>query len=139
MRRKSFGNSCAKGPFDLLKLPEIFAHRARRKSNTSKHKRKEITMAWKRVENYWLGYSLPKKQFYFYYKLADESSVQQIFPGPRELLALADMFRNEVPSTSTPTGSISSQPPKRLGSRRPTPSGWQQTFPELRGSSWVDW
>jgi hypothetical protein len=35
-------------------------------------------MAWKRVENYWLGYSLPKKQFYFYYKLADESSVQQI-------------------------------------------------------------
>jgi hypothetical protein len=54
-------------------------------------------MAWKRVENYWLGYSLPKKQFYFYYKLADESSVQQIFPGPRELLALADMFRNEGP------------------------------------------
>ena len=54
-------------------------------------------MAWKRVENYRLGYSLPKKQFYFYYTLAGESSVHQIFPSPQEFLALADMFRNEGP------------------------------------------
>src|SRR4029453_15050037 len=26
MRRKSFGNSCAKGPFDLLKLPSHFVN-----------------------------------------------------------------------------------------------------------------
>jgi hypothetical protein len=54
-------------------------------------------MAWKRVENYWLGYNLATKQFYFYYKLADESSVHQIFPATQEYLALADMFRNEGP------------------------------------------
>src|SRR4029453_1288429 len=131
MRRKSFGNSCAKGPFDLLKLPEIFAHRARRKSNTSKHKRKEITMAWKRVENYWLGYSLPKKQFYFYYKLADESSVQQIFPGPRELLALADMFRNEGPINFNTDGQYFVSAAEEIGEQEAHPSGWQQTFPEL--------
>ena len=54
-------------------------------------------MAWKRVESYWLGYSLATKQFSFYYKLAGESSVQQIFPTSEEYLALADMFRNEGP------------------------------------------
>ncbi len=54
-------------------------------------------MAWKRVENYWLGYSPPKKQFYFYYKLAGDNSVIQIFPTPQDFVALADMFRNEGP------------------------------------------
>ena len=54
-------------------------------------------MAWKRVENYWLGYSTIKKQFYFYYKIQGENSVHQMFPPPDEFLALADMFRNEGP------------------------------------------
>lgn len=54
-------------------------------------------MAWKRVESYWLGYSLATRQFYFYYKLVGESSVEQIFPTPQEFLALADTFRNEGP------------------------------------------
>jgi hypothetical protein len=66
-------------------------------TNEQKLEKKESTMAWKRVENYWLGYSLPRKQFYFYYKLAGETSVQQIFPTAQEFLALADMFRNEGP------------------------------------------
>ena len=46
-------------------------------------------MAWKRVENYWLGYSTIKKQFYFYYKIQGENSVHQMFPPPDEFLALA--------------------------------------------------
>jgi hypothetical protein len=54
-------------------------------------------MAWKRVENYSVGYSIPKRQFYFNYKLADENVVHQLFPTPQEFLALADMFRNEGP------------------------------------------
>lgn len=49
------------------------------------------------VENYWLGYNVPTKQFYFYYKLAGDDSVHQIFPEPQEFLALGDMFRNEGP------------------------------------------
>lgn len=52
-------------------------------------------MAWKRVENYWLGYSIEKNQFYLYYKLFDDKQVHQIYPGAQEFLALADMFRNE--------------------------------------------
>jgi hypothetical protein len=39
-------------------------------------------MAWKRVANYNLGYSIPKKQFYFYYTLVGEGTVFQIFPDP---------------------------------------------------------
>ena len=54
-------------------------------------------MAWKKVDNYWLGYSVAKKQFYFYYSLRGESVVYQIFPSPDEFSALADMFRNEGP------------------------------------------
>ena len=71
----------------------------------------ETTMAavnqtpWKRVENYWLGYSVPKNQFYFYYKLVDENTVHQISPGPQEFLALADMFRNEGPINFNTDGS----------------------------------
>jgi hypothetical protein len=54
-------------------------------------------MAWKRVANYNLGYSIPKNQFYFYYTLVGETMTYQIFPSPPEFLALADMFRNEGP------------------------------------------
>jgi len=54
-------------------------------------------MAWKIVDKYWLGYSLPKKKFYFYYRLQGEGAVYQIFPTPEEFVGLADMFRNECP------------------------------------------
>ena len=37
-------------------------------------------MAWKRVSNYNLGSSIPKKPFYFYYTLVDENTTYQIFP-----------------------------------------------------------
>ena len=54
-------------------------------------------MPLKAVTNYWLGYNVPQKQFYFYYKLAGEITTQQLFPTPQEFLALSDMFRNEGP------------------------------------------
>jgi hypothetical protein len=54
-------------------------------------------MAWKRVANYNLGYSIPNNQFYFYYTLEGEGVVYQIFPTPQEFIALGDMFRNEGP------------------------------------------
>jgi hypothetical protein len=54
-------------------------------------------MAWKRVDQYWLGYHHVNKQFYFYYHLEGENSVYQFFPSPEEFLGLADMFRNEGP------------------------------------------
>jgi len=54
-------------------------------------------MVWKKVEKYWLGYSLANKQFYFYYKLEGETVTHQFFPSPQEFVGLADMFRNEGP------------------------------------------
>ena len=54
-------------------------------------------MVWKKVENYWLGYSITKRSFYFYYKLQGENSVHQFFPTPEEFVGLSDMFRNEGP------------------------------------------
>jgi len=54
-------------------------------------------MAWLAVEKYWLGYSIPTKQFYFYYKLAGDSTQHQIVATPEEFLALTDMFRYEKP------------------------------------------
>ena len=54
-------------------------------------------MAWKKVENYWLGYSLIKKSFYFYFELCGENTVYQFFPTPEEFVGLSDMFRNEGP------------------------------------------
>jgi len=54
-------------------------------------------MAWKRVQNYMLGYNIPKNVFYFYYSLAGETTIYQIFPSAQDFLALADMFRNERP------------------------------------------
>ena len=54
-------------------------------------------MAWKNVDNYWLGYSITKRSFYFYYKLQGENTVHQFFPTPEEFVGLSDMFRNEGP------------------------------------------
>jgi len=54
-------------------------------------------MAWKEVENYWLGYNISKRSFYFYYKLQGENLVYQFFPTPEEFIGLSDMFRNEGP------------------------------------------
>ncbi len=61
-------------------------------------------MAWKKVDKYWLGFSVQKKQFYFYYKLEGENVVYQFFPVPDEFVALADMFRNEGPINFNTTG-----------------------------------
>ena len=54
-------------------------------------------MAWKKVDNYRLGFSPIERNFYFYYKLAGETTVHQFFPSPQEFLGLSDMFRNEGP------------------------------------------
>jgi hypothetical protein len=54
-------------------------------------------MAWLRVVAYHLGYSVPKRQCYFYYKLEGEDVIHQFAPPADEFLALADMFRNEGP------------------------------------------
>jgi hypothetical protein len=54
-------------------------------------------MAWIPVENYSLGYSIPKKEFYCYYALVGEGTVHQIFPSPQEFIALADISGTKVP------------------------------------------
>jgi hypothetical protein len=54
-------------------------------------------MAWKTVEKYRLGYNVQKRAFYFYYRLAGDNTVYQLYPSPAEFMALADMFRNEGP------------------------------------------
>src|SRR5262245_14133529 len=59
--------------------------------------RRKVAMAWLTVMNYRLGYSIPRKQFFFYYELQGEAVVHQLFPAPDEFMALADMFRNEGP------------------------------------------
>ena len=82
---------------------------------------REATMAWKTVENYWLGYSLPKKQFYFYYKLANEPVVHQIFPDPQVFLALADMFRNEGPMNFNTDGSYFVSAAEQIGEQEAQP------------------
>jgi hypothetical protein len=54
-------------------------------------------MAWSTVTSYSLGFSIVDKQFFFYFQLENDPSVTQIFVSAQELLALADMFRNEGP------------------------------------------
>ncbi len=61
-------------------------------------------MTWKKVDNYRLGYGISKRSFYFYYQLAGENSVYQIFPTPDEFIGLSDMFRNEGPIYFNTTG-----------------------------------
>jgi hypothetical protein len=84
-------------------------------------KLKETTMAWKGVVNYWLGYNVPQKQFYFYYKLADEIVTHQIFPTPQEFLALADMFRNEGPITFNTDGQYFVSAAEEIGEQEAQP------------------
>jgi hypothetical protein len=81
----------------------------------------EDIMAWLRVENYWLGYSIPKKQFYFYYKLQAENAVHQFFPTPEEFSALADMFRNEGPITLNTDGMYFVTAAEQIGENEPAP------------------
>jgi hypothetical protein len=78
-------------------------------------------MAWKRVENYWLGYSIPKKIFYFYYKLSDDRSVYQLFPDPSEFMALSDMFRNEGPINFNTEGSYFVTAAEQIGEEETRP------------------
>ena len=49
-------------------------------------------MPFVRVRNYQLGYSIPNKQFYFYYELEGDSTVDS-----QDFIALAEMFRKGVP------------------------------------------
>jgi len=78
-------------------------------------------MAWLRVENYWLGYSIPKKQFYFYYKLAGESVVHQFFPTSEEFVGLSDMFRNEGPINFNTDGSYFVTAAEQIGEQEAHP------------------
>lgn len=78
-------------------------------------------MAWLRVANYMLGYSVPKKQFYFYYTLQGESVVHQFFPAADEFLALADMFRNEGPINFNTDGKYFVSAAEQVGENEPKP------------------
>jgi hypothetical protein len=72
-------------------------------------------MAWKQVENYYLGYNVVERQFYFYYKFKGEGSVNQHSPSPEEFVALADMFRNEGPITYNTDGNYFVTDPEAVG------------------------
>jgi hypothetical protein len=78
-------------------------------------------MAWKRVSNYNLGYSIPKKQFYFYYTFVGENVTYQIFPDPQEFLALADMFRNEGPMNFNTNGNYFVSAAEQVGEEESHP------------------
>jgi hypothetical protein len=81
----------------------------------------EVTMAWKRVANYHLGYSIPKKQFYFYYTLVGENATYQLFPSPQEFMALADMFRNEGPINFNTDGKYFVSAAEQVGEQEANP------------------
>jgi hypothetical protein len=78
-------------------------------------------MAWLKVVNYMLGYSVPKKQFYFYYSLQGESVTYQFFPAPDEFIALADMFRNEGPISFNTDGKYFVSAAEQVGENEPQP------------------
>ena len=78
-------------------------------------------MAWKRVDKYWLGYSLSKKSFYFYYRLQGETSVHQFFPTPDHFVGLADMFRNEGPINFNTTGKYFVTAAEEIGEEEASP------------------
>ena len=78
-------------------------------------------MAWKRVDKYWLGYSIPKKSFYFYYMLQGGGSVHQFFPSPEEFIALADMFRNEGPINFNTNGKYFVTAAEEIGEEESSP------------------
>lgn len=81
-------------------------------------------MAWKRVANYNLGYSIPNKQFYFYYfyyTLVGDNVTYQIFPSPQEFVALADMFRNEGPMNFNTDGKYFVSAAEQVGEQEANP------------------
>ena len=78
-------------------------------------------MTWKRVANYYLGYSVPSNQFYFYYTFVGEGSVHQIFPAPQEFIALADMFRNEGPINFNTEGNYFVSAAEQIGEQEASP------------------
>ena len=78
-------------------------------------------MAWKRVANYYLGYSIPNKQFYFYYTLENESVVHQFFPSAQEFIALGDMFRNEGPINFNDVGNYFVSAAEQVGEQEAHP------------------
>jgi hypothetical protein len=72
-------------------------------------------MAWKTVEWYSLGYHIVDKQWYFYYGLAGEPTANQLFVTSHEMLALADMFRNEGPVSCNTAGPYFVTDAERVG------------------------
>lgn len=78
-------------------------------------------MAWKRVSNYRLGYSLKDKRFLFYYDLQGDTSTYQFFPTPEEFVALADMFRNEGPISFNTEGRYFITAPEKIGEEESSP------------------
>jgi hypothetical protein len=78
-------------------------------------------MAWLKVVNYMLGYSVVNKQFYFYYTLQGETVTHQIFPSPEEFIALADMFRNEGPINFNTVGKYFVSAAEQVGENEPGP------------------
>jgi hypothetical protein len=64
---------------------------------TSSLNRRRKEMAWKKVVRYWLGYNADIKQCYVYYSIEGNPAILPLTVTPQEMLALADMFRNEGP------------------------------------------
>lgn len=78
-------------------------------------------MAWKRGTNYYLGYSIPKRQFYLYHALEGDTSVHQFFPSGEEFIALGDMFRNEGPINFNTIGSYFVSAAEQVGEQESAP------------------
>jgi hypothetical protein len=78
-------------------------------------------MAWKRVSNYSLGYSIPSNQFFFYYTLVGEPTTHQLFLSAHEFTALADMFRNEGPITFNTDGKYFASAAEQVGENETAP------------------
>jgi hypothetical protein len=80
-----------------------------------------MSMAWKTVDKYRLGYHVQKRAFYFYYRLEGENTVYQLYPSPMELMALADMFRNEGPIHFNTDGKYFVTEAEEVGEEESTP------------------
>ena len=74
-----------------------------------------------RVANYNLGYSIPNKQFFFYYTLVGENQTYQLFPSAQEFMALADMFRNEGPMNFNTDGKYFISAAEQIGEQEAHP------------------
>ena len=76
-------------------------------------------MAWKRVSNYYLGYGITTKQFYFYYSL--EGDPVPDLPSAQEFVALGDMFRNEGPINFNDVGKYFVSAAEQVGEQEAHP------------------